>query len=327
MPVMYKAIIVIGVGGFLLLLAVSFGLQAALSPNDAQRPQVHRTLSPFDGARAYADLKAIVALGPRVVGTEGGEKTRAYIQQELEAAEVPVLTFPFKVDTPLGTRRMVNVVGVVEGTEPGIIILSNHYDTKYMPDIPFVGANDGGSTTAWMLEMARALGSEREGHTVWLTFFDGEEAFGKWTDSDSLYGSRRFVERLKSDGELNQIEALINVDMIGDCYLGVFRDAGAPDWLQGAVLNTAMLIGYSQHFIQYAPSIQDDHIPFRKAGVPSLNLIDFRYGGSPLNHRRNWHTVNDTIDRVCLESLQVLGDVLYRALPEIDLRIRTRRAA
>ena len=124
-------------------------------------------------------------------------KTRAYIQQELEAAKVPVLTFPFKVDTPLGTRQMVNVVGVVEGTEPGIIILSNHYDTKYMPDILFVGANDGGSTTAWMLEMARALGSAREGHTVWLTFFDGEEAFEKWTDSDSLYGSRHFVERFE----------------------------------------------------------------------------------------------------------------------------------
>jgi Zn-dependent M28 family amino/carboxypeptidase len=131
---------------------------------------------------------------------------------------------------------------------------------------------------------------------------------------------------LKSNGELDQIEALINVDMIGDCYLGVFRDAGAPDWLQGAVLNTATLIGYSNHFIPYGPDIQDDHIPFRKAGVPSLNLIDFRYGGSPLNHSRNWHTANDTIDRVCLESLQVLGDVLYRALPEIDLRIRSRRA-
>lgn len=324
MPVMYKAIIFIGGAGCIFLLVISFGLQASLQPDGAQRPQVRRGLSPFDGARAYAGLESILAIGPRVAGTEGGAMARAYIRRELEAAKIPVEVFPFDADTPLGSRRLVNLVGTVEGSEPGIIILSNHYDTKYMPDIPFVGANDGGSTTAWMLEMARALGPKREGHTIWLTFFDGEEAFVEWSESDSLYGSRHFVERLKSSGGLDRIEAMINVDMIGDCYLGVFRDPGAPYWLQDAVLNTAALLGYSKHFLQTRPVVQDDHLPFREAGVPALNLIDFRYGGSSLNHRRNWHTVNDTINLVCAESLQVIGDVLYRALPEIDLRIRAR---
>jgi Zn-dependent M28 family amino/carboxypeptidase len=321
---MYKAIIFVGAAGFALLLAVSFGFQASLRPNDSQRLLLRRGLSPFDAARAYADLEAILAIGPRVSGTVGSKTAREYIQRELEAVGISVELFPFDANTPLGARMMTNIVGTVEGTLPGVIILSNHYDTKYMPDIPFVGANDGGSTTAWMIEMARALGPKREGHSVWLAFFDGEEAFEKWSDADSLYGSRRFVERMKSSGQLGIVEAMINVDMIGDCYLGVFRDPGAPDWLQEGVLNTARLLGYSQHFIENRPAIKDDHIPFRKAGVPALNLIDFRYGGSVLNHNRNWHTANDKIDRVCMESLQLVGDVLYRALPEIDSRIRTR---
>ena len=205
MPKMYKAIISTGVAGFLLLLALSYGLQSTLRPDDSQRPQARRDISAFDASRAYTDLEAILAIGSRVAGTEGGVKTREYILQELEAAKIPTEVFPFDADTPLGSRKMANIVGTVEGTEPGVIILSNHYDTKYLPGIAFIGANDGGSTTAWMLEMARALGPKREGHTVWLTFFDGEEAFVKWTDTDSLYGSRHFVERLRSSGQLDQV--------------------------------------------------------------------------------------------------------------------------
>ncbi len=287
-----------------------------------QRAKVGRSSSPFDGARAFRDLERVVAIGPRVPGTEGSRQVQALIRAGLEEAGLEVREQAFTADTPLGPREMVNLTGVVRGTEPGIIILSNHYDTKYFPDFRFVGANDSGSTTAWMLEMARVLGPERSGLSIWLVFFDGEEAFGEWSPRDSLYGSRAYVEKLQDKGQLEEVKALVNVDMIGDCFLGIQRDADAPAWLQDTVWRVAEEQGYGDHFLSVAARVQDDHIPFRNAGVPALELIDFTYGRSFLEHRLNWHTPQDTLDKVCPESLQVVGDVIYHALPEIEAQAR-----
>ena len=278
--------------------------------------------TPFDGKRAYRDLQEIVALGPRVSGTEASAHTRAIIRRELEAAGVPVEEHAFQASTPLGVRDMVNVVGVVQGTLPGIIILGNHYDTKYFPDFEFVGANDGASTTAWMIEMARALGPSREGHTIWLCWFDGEEAFEEWGPLDSLYGSGAMVKRLREEGRLPEVKAMINVDMIGDCDLRVLKDTGAPQWMVDAVWRTAAELGYRKHFDLAGRRIEDDHLPFRRAGVQAMNLIDFRYGGDRAAHDRNWHTVRDRLDLVCADSLRIVGDVIYRALERIETALR-----
>jgi Zn-dependent M28 family amino/carboxypeptidase len=277
-----------------------------------------RPRSPFDGQRAYADLKRIVAIGPRVAGTEGGKKTQSLIKEELAKAGLEVREQPFTADTPLGPRAMLNLVGVVKGTQPGLVLLTNHYDTKYFRDFVFVGANDGGSTTAWMLEMARALGPRREGCTLWLCFFDGEEAFKEWTDTDSLYGSRAFVDRLKQTGDAAQVKAVVNVDMIGDCRLGIYQDPGAPAWLRDAVWSQAARLGYDDAFMPSGRVIEDDHIPFRRAGLPAMNLIDFEYGTTEVQHRNTWHTANDTLDKTCAASLQAVGDVIYHALPAIE---------
>jgi len=277
--------------------------------------------SPFDGARAFADLEAIVALGPRVAGTPESAATRAYIRAELESVGVAYREQRFVADTPLGERSMTNVIAEIEGTEPGVIVLSNHYDTKYFRDFTFVGANDAGSTTAWMIEMARTLGPKREGYTLWLVWFDGEEAFEEWTPEDSLYGSRHMVADLAASGGLDRVRAMINVDMIGDCDLTVLVDPGAPVWLRDIVWTAADELGYGEAFTPIVRSMEDDHKPFRDAGVPAMNLIDFRYGGGRAEHDRNWHTPRDTIDRVCADSLQAVGDVLYHALPRIDRAI------
>jgi hypothetical protein len=274
--------------------------------------------SPFDGKRAYDDLIAIVEIGPRPPGSEGAERLRVLLREKLAAAGLAVSEHAFEAHTPLGSRRMVNLVAKVVGSRPGVIALSNHYDTKHFPDIRFVGANDGGSTTAWMLEMARTLGPKRTGRGVWLIWFDGEEALKEWTDRDSLYGSREMVRVLRESGQLEQIRAVINVDMIGDCYLGILRDPGAPAWLSNAVWTKASELGLGGHFLLEARSIADDHVPFRLAGAPALNLIDYEYGGSPADHRNNWHTVNDTIEKVCPASLQAVGDVLYHAVSGIE---------
>lgn len=272
----------------------------------------------FDAQRAYGTLEEIVAIGPRVAGSPGSAQVRALIRRELESAKLKTVEHKFAARTPIGTLDMVNLVGIVEGTQPGTIVLSNHYDTKYLPDFRFVGANDGGSTTAWMLEIARVLGPQREGRTLWLVFFDGEEAFGEWSRRDGLYGSRAFVENLLLERQLDEIKAVVNVDMIGDCDLGVHIDDGAPEWLKSLVWNHADRLGYGPYFTHIALPIEDDHTPFREAGVPAINLIDFRYGGGIRDHERNWHTAYDTLDRVCPESLQIVGDVVLSLLPILD---------
>lgn len=272
----------------------------------------------FNGTAAYQDLETIVALGPRPPGSPEALMTRNIIKQQLDLLGIEIREFPFTASTPIGPVDMVNVVGVIEGTLPGVIILSNHYDTKVFNDFEFVGANDGGSSTAFMIEMARSIGATREGHTIWLTWFDGEEAFVNFTPTDSLYGSREMVRMLQESGDIANIEALVNVDMIGDCLLGIQRDALGTTWIQNIIWDTAASAGFSGNFGFNSFVITDDHVPFRNAGVPAANLIDFRYGGGLTEHNMNWHTVNDQLDLVCEESLDIVGEVLLLSLPRID---------
>ncbi len=313
-----KVILVLGILTFLFLWLTSFVLNRTLKPNELERVVVQQKYSPFDAQRAFKDLEAIVGLGPRPAGSAESGKLREFLKHELAMKGIRCFEQAFEADTPLGKRSMVNLVAVIEGTRPEIILLGNHYDTKLFTDFAFVGANDGGSTTAWMLEMARALGPRREGRTLWLAWFDGEEAFGKWSDTDGLYGSRVFVKHLQDTGELPRLRAMINVDMIGDAYLGILKDANAAQWLQDIVWDTARRLGYQRHFGSLARDIQDDDFPFRQAGIPSLLLIDFSYGGSVLEHKQNWHTALDTLDKVSAASLQAVADVFYHALPAVE---------
>ena len=313
-----KVIVTLGVMVFVILGLTSVGLRWMLHGAGSRRTVAEQGKSPFNGQRAFEDLRTVVGFGPRVSGSESLAKTRDYIEQELKKAGLTVRQLPFDADTPLGKVKMVNVVGVVEGSRPEVIMLSNHYETKRFSDFTFVGANDGGSTTAWMIEMARALGAKREGMSVWLCFFDGEEAFKQWSETDSLYGSRAFVKHLRDEGTLSRVRAEINVDMIGDCYLGIKRDRDAPTWLTRAIWDTARDLGYGAYFLPFAQDVTDDHIPFREAGAPAIDLIDFTYGRSSEEHLRNWHTANDTLDRVCADSLQVVGDVIYHAVSKIE---------
>ena len=307
-----------GVGTLIFLLIVAFSLKRVAYKDDSQRATAAAGKGAFNSARAFETLKKVVDLGPRPPGSPEAETLRQLIRGEVEAAGLEVRALPFEVDTPLGNKSMANLVAVVKGSEDGIIALSNHYDTKYFAEFRFVGANDGGSTTAWMIEMARALGPTRDGRTVWLIWFDGEEAFKEWSSTDSLYGSREMVRHLRKTKEFPDLDALINVDMIGDCYLGIFRDAGAPSWLSNAVWKAAAELGHGRHFLAESRIVEDDHMPFRLAGKPAMNLIDYEYGGSQLDHSNTWHTANDTIERVCPASLQAVGDVIYHALPSIE---------
>src|SRR5436190_8295554 len=276
--------------------------------------------SPFNADRAFADLTKIVSFGPRPAGSEAIAATRNYIVAELQKAGLKPQLDEFQVTTPRGVRKMVNVRAFRPGTRPGVIALVGHYDTKVFDNMRFVGANDGGSSAAWLLEMARATKDLKLQSTLEFIFYDGEEAVVEWTDADSLYGSRHDVDRRVADGSLRQLKALILVDMIGDKNLNIKKEYDSTDWLKTIIWNTASSLGYSREFPSDSISVADDHVPYLKAAIPAVDLIDFEYGpgASPGQY---WHTAADTLDKTSGKSLKIVGDVIYFSLPEIDQRV------
>jgi Zn-dependent M28 family amino/carboxypeptidase len=206
---------------------------------------------------------------------------------------------------------MANVVAVLPGRRPDVILIGGHYDTKWFGDMRFVGANDGGSSTALLLELARALAAGPREYTYWVVWFDGEEARVSWSDRDSLYGSRRLAAELAAARRLPR--AVLVVDMIGDRDLAIRRESGSMPWLTDLVWSVARRLRYERHFLPDALSVEDDHMPFVRAGVPATLLIDFDYPP--------WHTAADTLDKVSADSLRVVGEVVLDALPEIEDRL------
>lgn len=266
----------------------------------------------FDGGRAYEHLRQIVAIGPRPAGSAAAQQTRAYITRELSAVGLKADEQPFDATTPLGPVRMVNVRTTVPGPGVGRLIVAGHYDTKLFRDFIFVGANDAGSSTAFLLELARVLKGRKNGITIELLFLDGEESTGEWTGSDHTYGSRHYVQHAQQAGTLKDIRALVLVDMIGDRELVIKRESNSTRWLTDTIWAAAKKLQRPE-FVDQATPIEDDHLEFLKVGVPAVDLIDLEYPA--------WHTREDTLDKVAAGSMQAVGDVLMAALPEIEKRL------
>jgi Zn-dependent M28 family amino/carboxypeptidase len=268
----------------------------------------------FSGGRAFEDLKRLVALGPRPSGSEALTEARQYILHQLRQTGVAAEEDRFVATTPAGSVSMVNVIGKIPGARRQVVIIAGHYETKRFADFSFVGANDGGSSAAFLLELARALAGRKNDFTYWLVFFDGEEAFREFTETDGLYGSRHLVEKLASYGELSRIEAMILVDMIGDAHLNIHREENSTQWLTELVFQTARRLGYEKYFRDDPRAYVDDHIPFVNAGVAATDLLDFDYG--PNN--RYWHTAQDTLDKCSPTSLTIVGRVVLATLGELE---------
>lgn len=278
----------------------------------------HAPTAGFDGARAFAHLQAVVRIGPRPAGSPGAARTRDYIQARIDALGLSLERQPFDARTPIGTVPMVNLRVRVNPSRPGPrLIVAGHYDTKRFDDRTFVGANDAGSSTAFLLELARVLARHPGRWPVDLVFFDGEEAVVEWKGDDHTYGSRHFVERARADGTLAAIGALVLVDMIGERSPRFLRDVNSTGWLTDIIWTHARALGRTE-FVDAETAIEDDHLRFLEAGVPAVDIIDLEYPA--------WHTADDTIDKVAPESLQAVGDVLLAALPEIVSRIQGRGA-
>ena len=272
----------------------------------------------FDSGRAYEDLRRQVAFGPRPAGSAAIAQCRQYILAQLKNAGIDAREDAWDAETPLGRVRMVNLVATIPGRRTDRIALATHYDTKLFREFRFVGASDAASSTAAVLELGRILKSRQNDYTIDLLFFDGEEAVVEWyRNNDNTYGSRHYVETARKAGTLDGLKALVLLDMIGDRNLTIRRDTNSTRWLTDTVWASAMKLGYKTSFLQDETTIDDDHIPFLKAGVPAVDIIDLEYPA--------WHTAQDDLDRVSARSLQIVGDVVLDALPQIEKRLASAR--
>ncbi len=286
-------------------LALAAMLLAGLAPLAAQE---RRAAATFDGAAALRHVERLVTIGPRAAGSAGGVRARQYIVDALRTAGVTVRVEPFDADTPHGRLPMANIVAVLPGRRPEVILIAGHYDTKWFREFKFVGANDGGSSAALLIELARRLRERSHEYTYWIAWFDGEEAREAWTPVDSLYGSRRMAGELGKSRRLPR--AVIVADMIGDRDLGIRREAASSRWLTDIIWATATRLGHDAQFLPKSLAVEDDHAPFMRLGVPAALLIDFDFPP--------WHTAEDTLDKVSARSLEIVGNVLLEALPTIE---------
>ncbi|HEX6728975.1 MAG TPA: M28 family peptidase [Pyrinomonadaceae bacterium] len=278
----------------------------------------------FNGERAMAHVRKQVEIGPRPPDTPALAKTRSYIIAELKSYGLNVTTDEFTTATPLGEKKMANIVAELPGETNKLILIASHYDTKLYDDMHFVGANDPGASVGVLLELGRVLAAAKEKPklTYRLVFFDGEESFCEgWSECekpdapDNTYGSRHYVAQLREHNELENTRALILLDMVGYKKLELGRDTLSTRWLQDIVWQTGRELGHTKIFVDRAEGVGgDDHEPFLKAGVPSVDLIQ-------LNGYPYWHRPDDTIDKLSAQSMKIVGDTVIASLPRIVAKV------
>lgn len=271
----------------------------------------------FDSNRAWEHLRRQVGFGPRPAGSPALAETRRYILDQLKAAGVSAREQAFDADTPIGKIHMVSVIATIPGARPERIAIASHYDTKLFREFRFVGANDGGSSTAVLLELARVLKARKNPMTIELLFFDGEEATRpQWEGDDNTYGSRYYVDAAKKDGTLKGLRALILLDLVGGKNLRIPRESSSTRWLTDAIWAAAAKLGHTKPFVNEQWSVGgDDHMPFLAAGIPAIDIIH------DLGDYAEWHTPRDDLNAVSARSLQIVGEVVIEALPAIEKRL------
>jgi glutaminyl-peptide cyclotransferase len=272
----------------------------------------------FDGERAMQYVKDIVKFGPRPLGSANHKKVEDYLASRLKEDQIE--DDIFTADTPVGKFPVHNIVAKFPGTKDGIIVVASHYDTNYpLRKTSYVGANDGGSSSGLLLELANQLrGKTQEGYSIWLVWDDAEEAMKPDNEvdfmTDSLYGITHLAEKWQADGTLKKIKAFLLADMIGDADLDIERDTNSTPWLENVVYEAATRLGYQSHFFTYSGGVEDDHLPFVKRGVACADLIDFTYGYNNVF----WHTPQDTVDKLSPKSLDIVGSVILETIRILD---------
>jgi Zn-dependent M28 family amino/carboxypeptidase len=285
-------------------------------------PLAANAQSHFNGAKALEYATQFANIGPRWPTGPGHVQAENWLRNQFRHDNVE--EDAFTANTPIGAVPMRNFIVRFPGKKDGVIVLATHYETNYwLKNINFVGANDGAATTGLLAAIADLLraqtagGKKMDGYSVWLLFDDGEESIQPaWTDSDSLYGTRHLAAKWGKDGTLGRIKAFILADMIGDKDLDIQRETRSADWLVEDVRQAAKKFHYEKYFFKQAEEIEDDHLPFVKRGVPSIDIIDLNYGPNDSYH----HTAQDTLDKISAKSLTISGDVFMETVRLVGAR-------
>jgi glutaminyl-peptide cyclotransferase len=269
----------------------------------------------FSGEKAFAHVQRLVDFGPRPAGSKAVEKSRDYIEDQLRRSGWQVTRQAFSDDTPRGKIQFVNLIAQFSGEKKAAspsFLLCSHYDTKMFDAIRFVGANDGGSSTGLLLELARVISQHPNlARKIELVFFDGEEAFVQFSQADGLYGSRYFAKQLQSGGA-KQFRAGILFDMVGDRSLDITLPADSPREMARDIFAAAEALKSRSYFTYLDRGMTDDHTPLNAIGIPMIDIIDFDFPW--------WHTADDTIDKISAQSLQIVGSVALYYLSEFALK-------
>jgi Peptidase family M28 len=277
----------------------------------------------FSGEKALAHVQKLVDLGPRPPASPALEEARDYIKGQLKSFGWVVIEQPFTEQTPRGLIRFVNLIARFapgenqRGLSPKAplpsFLLCSHYDTKIFETFTFVGANDGGSSTGLLLEMARVLAQEPSlAQKIELVFFDGEEAFENFSNTDGDYGSRYFAKELVKTDDVQAFRGGLLFDMVGDRSLDITLPPNSPPKITADIFASSEALKVRNHFTYFDQDITDDHTPLNAVGIPVLDLIDFDYPP--------WHTAGDTMDKLSAESLQIVGSVAVYYLSEFAFR-------
>ena len=269
----------------------------------------------FSGDKALAHVQRLVDFGPRPPESEAIKKSRDYIRQTLKSSGWNVTEQAFIDNTPRGQVRFVNLIARFGAAKKAsdVFLLCSHYDTKMFDTFRFAGANDGGSSTGLLLELARVLAEQpRLAEKTELVFFDGEEAFENFSDTDGIYGSRHFAHELGQDGSAKSFRGGILFDMVGDRSLDITLPPNSPTKITRDVFASADALKLRNYFTYFDQDITDDHTPLNAIGIPVVDMIDFHY--TP------WHTADDTIDKLSAESLRIVGSVAVYYLSEFAFK-------
>ena len=289
------------------------GLFAACDQASTRQIAQKKIWDDFSGEKALAHVQAMVDFGPRPPGTDAIEKTRVYLIKQLEAAGWKVERQNFSDDTPRGKIQFVNLIATFGSQAAPSFLVCSHYDTKTFDDARFVGANDGGSSTGVLAELARVLAENPElAKKIELVFFDGEEAYVAFTDTDGLYGSRYFAKQLTAQDKAKQFRGGVLFDMVGDKSLTITLPPDSPAETVRDIFASSEALNLRKHFTYFDRDITDDHTPLNEIGIPVIDLIDFDYPP--------WHTPDDTIDKLSAESLRVTGAVSCYFLSELAFK-------
>jgi glutaminyl-peptide cyclotransferase len=276
----------------------------------------------FNSQQAFAYTAQIAGFGERWPGSPGHAKTESLIHQVLQKDGGAIEADDFTATTPRGPILVHNIIGkfnVTPDPKQPIFILAGHYDTLFKKG--FIGANDGASSTAILLAFADALSKQKTKMQIWLVWTDLEEAINDFNEHDGLYGSRHLAQKLADNHIAPRVRGFFLLDMIGDKDLGVGRETESARWLQDYIAEAAKQLGYSQYFFQYDTDIIDDHIPFIKAGIPAVDVVDAEFGrmGDKFDSMGEFHHTNgDTMDKVSQHSLEVVGRTILLTIELLD---------